>query len=100
MRMLAPPSPELVRAGRKHVDFYGWKGKTIARAWPRKAHNPRTAAQQLNRKTFGEISAAMRLVTGSERDALLELARDEQQTLRDVLMRASSGRLIIDGVGP
>lgn len=46
------PDSATIIAARKRVDFYLWKGIPVARAWPRRSSQPRSAGEIASSNAF------------------------------------------------
>lgn len=95
--------PELaIIKGMKHkVDFYLWKGKPVARKWPRPPSAPRSAAVQAQWEDFRLVRQGFSTISAEFHEALNIMAAGTQQTNMDVFHSLEYGRIIkLDPNGP
>lgn len=70
------PDRATIVAMRGRVDFYYWKGIPVARAWPRKSTQPRTAGEQASSTVFAYWVRATGGVSEQLRQAYKDMMHD------------------------
>ena len=65
------PDSGTIIASRGRVDYYFWMGIPVARSWPRKSTQPRTAAEIRS----SELFTAAAVMTGAVAEPVMEISK-------------------------
>lgn len=89
-----PPLPTRMQL-RGTIQYTVDRGTVVAKKWPRKRPGKGTQAQAAARAQFAQWVADLRLIEPKEIEAAKILAENSGYVWRDVLSRASTGRIVI-----
>jgi len=68
-KLLHMPDSATIMASRRRVDYYLWMGIPVARSWPRKSTQPRTAGEIASSEAFKAAAVMTGAVGSNVRDA-------------------------------
>ena len=92
-RLTALPSANIIHGFKGTIDFYLWRGLACARRWPRNPKSHHSVATRAASILFGAILSAYKLLDPSCYAALVEDAKDQARTPRDIWVSAVFGHL-------
>lgn len=83
VRLTGVPPRGIILGLKGVVDFYSWKGRPVARRWPRKPTQPRTLAVQQQWPDFVFITQGFKEIQASVTDGLYAMQQGTQLTTKD-----------------
>jgi len=92
-RLTALPSANIIHGFKGTIDFYLWRGLACARRWPRNPKSHHSVATRAASILFGAILSAYKLLDPTVYAALVEDAKDQARTPRDIWVSAVFGHL-------
>jgi len=99
-RLSGVPPRGIVLGLKGIVDFYSWKGIPVARRWPRKPSQPRSAAVQAQYADFRAITQGYKTMDVSVVDALWGMSNGTLLTTKDQAVQLYYGYSISESNGP
>lgn len=87
------PSAEVIRAFRKVLDFYCFRGSFAVRSWPRSPRMPRSAPVQATGAVFGTFSTDVAASAPEVRNVAESATASTRWTWKDLMVRAAYHKL-------